>query len=110
MEELGFDRVGVDAVVELGEVAVETGLAFNCGEFAGVKIGVINGFPDAEKLDGVPISEPVRDEKIPILGLEHVSQGYEVTVWRIQNRDFCSLDFDARLRSFFHGREISTHV
>ena len=61
MEELGFDPVGVDAVVELGETAVETGLTFNCGEFAGIKIGVVNGFPDTEKLDGVAISEPVRD-------------------------------------------------
>ena len=84
-------------------IAVETGLAFNCGEFAGIKIGVINGFPDAEKLDGVPISEPVRDEKIPILGLEHVSHGNEVTVWKIQNRDFCSLDLNAGFDRLFHG-------
>jgi len=84
-------------------VAVETGLTFNCGEFAGIKIRVIDGLPDAEKFDGVPISEPVGDEKVTILGLEHVGQGNEVSLRSVQNRDFCSLDFDGGFDRLFHG-------
>jgi hypothetical protein len=62
----------VDAVVDL--VAVESGLASNCGEFAVIKIRVEHGFPDAEKLDGVPVAEPVGDEKLPVLRFEHVGE------------------------------------
>ena len=63
-------------------VAVETDLAFNCGEFARIKIGVINGFPNPKKLDRITISKPVGDEEISILCLEHICQGDEVTVRR----------------------------
>ena len=94
MEEVGFDRVGEDAVVEFGKGALEAGLAFNCGKFAEIKIRVLNGFQGSEKLDGGPISEPVGDGKISIVGFEHVSRGNEVSARSAQSRDFCALDFE----------------
>ena len=47
-------------------VAVEAGLAFNCGEFAGIKPGVVDALPDAEEFDGVTVAQPVGNEEIAI--------------------------------------------
>ena len=55
-------------------VAVETGLTFNCGEFAGIEMRIVDGFPDSKKLHGVAVAKPIGDEKVSILGFEHISE------------------------------------
>ena len=49
-------------------------LASNCGEFAVIKIRVVDGFPDSQKLDGVTVPEPIRNKEFSILRLQHVSK------------------------------------
>ena len=83
-------------------VAVEPGLTFNYGEFAGIKLWVVDGFPDAEEFDGVPISQPVGDEEVAVLGLEHVGQGNVVAFRRAEDGDFDSLNFDGGFGGLFH--------
>ena len=53
--------------------SVEAGLIFNSLEFGGIKIGVVDFFPDAEKLDRVFVSLPFLDEHQPIIDIpDHV--------------------------------------
>ena len=56
-------------------VAVESRLASNYGEFAIIEVGVVDALPYAKKLNRVAISQPVRDEKVSVLGLQHIRQG-----------------------------------
>jgi len=49
---IGFGHPLLDADF----VAVQTGLTFNCGEFAIIERWVMHLFPDAEELDGIPVS------------------------------------------------------
>ena len=63
--------------------------------------------PDAEELDGVPVAQPVGDEKLAILGLEHVRQRNEIAVLRVQHSDFGSLDFNGEFGGLlFHARKV----
>ncbi len=58
------DRVGfLDPILHADLVAVEAGPTFNYGEFAIIKTGVENGFPDAEELDRIAVSQPIREIK-----------------------------------------------
>ena len=50
-------------------MVVQTGLTFNYGEFAGIKPGVVDGFPDAEEFDSVAVAQPVGDEEVAVLGV-----------------------------------------
>jgi len=68
---VGFHHPFLDAEL----VTVQTGLAFNYGKFAGIKIWVMDGLPDPEEFDGVAVAQPVGDEEIAILGFQHVGQG-----------------------------------
>jgi len=102
---LGLKADGVCFLHQLFDaefVAVETGLTFNCGEFAGIKTGIVDAFPDAEKLLGVAIAKPVRDKEIPVLGLQHVGQGDGILPFAVNDGDFL---FHAVLipRSGFRG-------
>jgi hypothetical protein len=94
---LGLKADGVCFLHQLFDaefVAVETGLTFNCGEFAGIKTGIVDAFPDAEKLLGVAIAKPVRDKEIPVLGLQHVGQGDGILPFAVNDGDFRSLNAD----------------
>ena len=47
------DRVGLfHPFLDVELVAVQACLTFNCGEFARIKTGVVDGFPNAKKFDG----------------------------------------------------------
>lgn len=84
-------------------VAVQARLTFNCGEFAGIKIGIVDRFPNPEKFDGVPVPQPVGDEEFSILRFEHVRQGNEVVFIPMQHSDFRALDLEGGRRVFtFH--------
>src|SRR3569832_2388342 len=75
-------------------VAVEARLAFNYGEFAVIKSGVVDRLPNAEEFDGVAVSEPVGNEKVPVLGFEHVGQGNEIPFLTAENGHVRSPDVD----------------
>lgn len=49
-------------------------MAFNYGEFAIIKIGVIYLLPDTDILKSITVTEPVGDEKISVLNTQHISQ------------------------------------
>jgi len=71
----GFKTDGVgflDPFLYADLVTVEPCLTSNCGESAIIKIGVENGLPNTQELDGIPIAKPVRNEKFPVLRLENV--------------------------------------
>jgi len=61
-------------------IVMQSGLTSNCGEFAIIKIGIIDGFPDTKKLDGIAISQPIRDEKVSIFCLQHIGKGDEINI------------------------------
>ena len=56
-----------DPLFDTELVAVQASLTSNCGEFAIIKIRVVDLFPYPEKFDRVSVSQPVRDEKPTVL-------------------------------------------
>ena len=62
----------------------------------------MDGFPDAKEFDGVPVAQPVGDEKVAVLGLEHVGQRNEVLVFGSQDGYDRALDFDGGFLGFAH--------
>jgi hypothetical protein len=70
-------------------IVMQSGLTSNCGEFAIIKIGIIDGFPDTKKLDGIAISQPIRDEKVPVFCLQHIGKGDEINI-PFLNDGYCS--------------------
>lgn len=84
-------------------VAVQAGLTFNCGEFAIIKTGVVDAFPDAQELDRVPVAQPVRNEEIPVLGFQHVRQRNKIFVLGGQDGDGSALNFDRRFLGLAHS-------
>ena len=56
-------------------MVVQTGLTFNYGEFAGIKPGVVDGFPDAEEFDSVAVAQPVAHD---IVRMVHVLEPGDV--------------------------------
>jgi hypothetical protein len=75
-------------------VTVESCLTSNCGEFAIIKIGVENGLPNTQELDGIPIAEPVRNKKFPVLCLKHVGKGDVVALLPGENRNSSPFDLN----------------
>jgi len=82
------DSIGADLI------AVQAGLTFNYGEFATIKVGIVNTLPYAEKLDGVAVPQPVRNKKIAIFRLEHIGQGNVVLILLGKNGDGRPLNID----------------
>jgi len=98
------DRLGLfHPFLDAELVVVQTRLAFNYGEFARIKTGVVDRFPDAKKFDGVTVAQPVRNEEISILCLQHVGQRDEILVFGGEDGDGCALDFDGGFPGFAHG-------
>jgi len=86
----GFEANGIgflDPFLDTDLVAIESGLAFNCGEFAIIKIRIEHRFPDAEELHGVPVAEPVRNEKLAVFRPQHVGEGDVITIISGDDRD-----------------------
>lgn len=87
-----------DPIFDADLVAVEAGLAFNCGEFAIIKRGVVDRFPNSQKLDGISVPQPIGDEKVAVLRSQHVGEGDEVFSLEAKDCNFLSLNLD---RGFF---------
>ena len=73
-------------------VAVQTSLTSNCGEFAIIKIRVVDLFSYPEKFNCVSVSQPVGDEKVSVFRPEHISQGDIILVVNGGDRNFCPMD------------------
>ena len=84
-------------------VAVQAGLTFNCGEFAIIKTGVEHRFPDAKELHRVTVSQPVRDKKLAILGLQHVRERKVITLFIAEDGHGSAVDFDGGAFRFLHS-------
>lgn len=61
--------------------------------------------PDSEKLDGIPVPQPIRDKEIAIFGPEHIRQRNEIHVSIRIDRDLCT--FYTYFRVLFYN--ISMH-
>ena len=72
-------------------VAVQASLTSNCGEFAIIKIGVVYLFPNPKELNGVPVSQPVRDKKVAVFGFEHICQRYVILIINGSDRDLSTV-------------------
>lgn len=74
---------------------------FNYGEFATIKIRIEYLFPNAKVFQSVPVTKPVRDEEITILGFQHIGNTDVVFGIDLPCPDFnafyeqCSLSFHA---------------
>ena len=53
---------------------VEPRLAFNYVEFGRIKLGIENLLPSPQKLNGVPVSQPIMEEKLSVLGTHHIRE------------------------------------
>ena len=91
-----------DPLFDADLVAVEASLAFNCGEFAIIKAGIVDAFPNAEKLDGVAVAEPVGNKEIAVLGFQHISQGNVVLISLRKDGNGRSQNVDAQFRYLAH--------
>jgi hypothetical protein len=88
--------------------AVQPGLNSNPIEFDGVKSRVVEPLPDAQELDGVPISEPVRDEVVGSLCVFETGDVGEANVVVLPLRhdaDDDALNFDGGFGRLFHARK-----
>jgi hypothetical protein len=59
----------IDPSFGRGDEVVQTGLLFNPVEFDGIKTGIVELLPNARKLNGVPVPEPVGDEIVRAFGV-----------------------------------------
>ena len=86
--------------------AVQARLHPNPVEFDGIKIRVVEPFPDAQELHGVAIAEPIADHIIGMVGVlkfGNVSQADDVLLVLRQHGDGCSLDFNSASLGFVHS-------
>ena len=76
---------------------VQTGLFFKPLEFDGFKIGVIELLPDAEKLDGVAVAQPVLNDVVGPLRIAvsgNVGQRNVVVLFHVIDGNLTTLDVD----------------
>jgi hypothetical protein len=102
----GFEADGVgflNPFLHADLVAVETRLTFNCGEFAIIKTGIENRLPDAQKLDRVAVSQPIRDKELAVLRLEHIRERDIVAILAGENGHSRSVDFNDGFLGLAHG-------
>lgn len=105
----GFEANGIgflNPFFDAELVAVQSGLTFNDGEFAVIKIWVEHGLPDAKEFHGIPVAEPVGDKKLAILRPQHVGQGDIVAILAGQNRYRCSPNGDGAGFILAHGKKL----
>ena len=60
---------GFDPALGCEDKAVEARLFSNPIEFDGIEIGIIQLFPNAEKLDGIAVAQPVLNDVVRSLSL-----------------------------------------
>lgn len=84
---------------------VQARLFSNPLEFDGIKIGVVQLLPDAEKLNGVPIAQPVLDDRIRSFGIlvaGNIGKTYVVVGLSREDGNRRAPDFDGGFRRFAH--------
>lgn len=96
----------LDPVLWRENETVQSGLNSNSVEFDGIKIWVVEFFPDAEELDSVAIAQPVANEIVTALRVlepSDVGEADEVLPILRNNRDGGSLNFNGDSFGFTHG-------
>ena len=73
-------------------ITIQTSLTFNYGEFAIIKIGVVDLFPDTKKFNCVSIPQPIRDKEVSIFCFQHIRQGNIISVINGGNSYLCPTD------------------
>jgi hypothetical protein len=53
---------------------IQTGIVSNCGEFAIIKIGVVEFFPNTDILESIPITQPIGYKEFTVFCFKHVCQ------------------------------------
>ena len=56
----------------VADVAFQFCLVSNCGEFAIIKIGIVNTLPHAKEFHRVSIAKPIGHKEIAIFGFQHI--------------------------------------
>ncbi len=97
---LGLDTDGsraLDPLLGGQDETVEARLLSNSIEFDGIKTGIVNLFPEAEKLEGVAVAQPIANEVVTgflILIAGNVGQADIILVVHTGEADFAGKDFD----------------
>jgi hypothetical protein len=60
---------GLDPLLGGEGEAVQAGLSSKPVEFDGFKAGVVEGLPDTEELDRIPVAQPVANEVVGVVGV-----------------------------------------
>lgn len=53
---------------------IKSSLISNCGEFAIIKIWIMNTLPYTKKLHGIAVTKPICNEEVTIFSFQHVCQ------------------------------------
>ena len=86
-------------------------LISNSLEFEGIKIGIIDPLPDAEKQNGIFVLEPLLDQGTRSIEVaNHVGKGDIVTARARKDADGRSLNFDVAAFGFTHGMKGLRHI
>ena len=102
----GFQANGpgfIHPVLDADFIAVQSSVAFNCGEFAIIKSWVVDRFPNSQELDGVSVAQPIGDEKITVLCFEHIGEGNKIISFDVEDGDFPALNLDVGFFGLWHG-------
>lgn len=75
-------------------VAVEPGLTFNYGEFAGIKIWNVDGIPNSRKLNGSAGAKPIGHNELPIVGFDRIGKGGATLIFPLADGDSRALYVD----------------
>ena len=67
---------------------IKTRLVPNYGEFAIIKIGVVDFLPNTDELESIAVTRSIGDEEIPILGIQHIGEADIILSF-----DFYYIDF-----------------
>ena len=94
---LGLQAYGISMCHKLFDAYLETvksRLVSNYGEFAIIKIRVVDLLPNAKKFNGIPIPEPIRDEEVAILCFQHIGQGNIILIINRGHGDLRAIDHE----------------
>ena len=79
---------------------VESGLAYNFGEFAIIKRRVVDALPDSDELQRIAVTKPICDEELAVLRLKHISKADVVFIADSDYTNHCA--FNVQLVRFLH--------
>src|SRR3990167_10847059 len=85
--------------------AIKSGLIFNSIGFEGIKIGVVNLFPNTQKNNGILVSQPLLNKRIPTLKILHHIRERNIIFFTFQqnaNRNTLHIDYCLFFRGHIH--------